>query len=218
MTINGASSHHASEKPRRPYVIGLTGGIGSGKSAAADRFSELGASVVDTDVIAHALTAPGGEAIAPIRATFGDTVIAPDGSLDRAAMRTLAFADPLARKRLEAILHPMIRLESARQCAAADGPYVILAVPLLIEAGSYRERCDRICVVDCPEQMQIDRVISRNGLAEPQIRAIMDAQASRSERRAAADDIVDNSGTLEELQAQIDALHERYAATSANRP
>ena len=194
----------------RPYIVGLTGGIGSGKSAAAERFAALGATIVDTDVIAHALTAPGGEAMPRIRDAFGDGVIAADGSLDRNAMRALAFADPKARKRLEAILHPMIREESERQCAAASGDYVILAVPLLIESGTYRERCDRVCVVDCPETLQVARVQARNGLTDPQIRAIMAAQASRDERRAAADDIVDNGGTLDQLYAQIDALHQRY--------
>lgn len=217
MTANGHTPPSPLTTRKRLFVVGLTGGIGSGKSAAADRFAALGASVVDTDAIAHALTAPGGEAIAPIRAAFGDAVIAADGSLDRGAMRALAFAEPRARKRLESILHPMIRLESERQCAAAGGPYVILAVPLLIESGTYRERCDRICVIDCPERLQIERVQARNGLDEAQVRAIMAAQASRAMRRDAADDIVDNSGTLDELYAQVDALHERYAHSSSDR-
>ena len=129
-------------------------------------------------------------------------------------MRALAFSQPAARGRLEAILHPMIRAESARQCAAARAPYVILAVPLLIESGSYRERCDRICVVDCPEALQIERVRARSGLDETQIRAIMGAQASRAERLAAADDIIDNSGTLAALQARVDALDARYRAAA----
>jgi len=196
-------------------VVGLTGGIGSGKSAAADRFAARGATVVDTDAIAHALTAAGGRAMPDIREAFGSSVIAADGSLDRAAMRALAFAEPQVRKRLEAILHPLIREESERHCREAPSIYVILAVPLLIESGSYRERCDRICVVDCPESLQIERVKARSGLDEAQIRAIMAAQATREQRRAAADDIVDNGGTLTELNAQIDALHDRYVRCAA---
>ncbi|MGD9871547.1 MAG: dephospho-CoA kinase [Thauera sp.] len=201
----------------RPYIVGLTGGIGSGKSAATDHFAALGASVVDTDLIAHALTAAGGAAIEAIRQSFGDGVIAPDGSLDRAAMRALAFEQPEARRRLESILHPMIRDESARRSLAATGPYVVLAVPLLIESNSYRERCDRICVVDCPEALQHERVRRRSGLADAQIRAIMAAQASRAERLAAADDVIDNAGTLAELQAQVEGLHANYLAAAARR-
>ncbi len=198
----------------RPYIVGLTGGIGSGKSAATARFAALGASVVDTDLIAHALTAPGGAAIDAIRRAFGADMIAADGSLDRAAMRALAFAHPNARRELEAILHPMIRDESARQCRQASGPYVILAVPLLVESGTYRERCDRICVVDCPEAVQVARVRARNGLAEEQIRAIMAAQASRAQRLAAADDVIDNGGSLAELEAQVERLHASYLAAA----
>jgi dephospho-CoA kinase len=199
---------------RRPYIVGLTGGIGSGKSAATARFAARGATVVDTDAIAHALTAAGGAAMPAIRDAFGAGVVAADGSLDRAAMRALAFSQPAARERLESILHPMIRAQSAHQCAAAPAPYVILAVPLLIESGSYRERCDRICVVDCPEALQIERVRARSGLDESQIRAIMGAQASRAERLAAADDVIDNSGTLAALDARVDALDALYRAAA----
>lgn len=197
------------------YIVGLTGGIGSGKSAVADGFARLGAAVVDTDRIAHALTAPGGAAMAQIEAAFGPSVIAADGALDRAAMRELAFSDAAARARLEAILHPLIRSESARQCAAAQAPYVVLVVPLLIESGHWRKRCDRLCVVDCPEALQIERVRVRSALPEAQIRAIMAAQASRAERLAVADDVIDNSGTLAELAPRIEALHRRYLALAA---
>ena len=199
---------------KRPYIVGLTGGIGSGKSAATAHFAALGASVVDTDVIAHALTAPGGAAIEAIRRTFGADMLTPDGSLDRAAMRALAFQRPAARRQLEAILHPMIRDESARQCREASGPYVVLAVPLLIESGTYRERCNRICVVDCPEDLQVARVRQRNSLPEEQVRSIMAAQASRAQRLAAADDVIDNSGTLAELEAQVERLHAAYLAAA----
>ncbi len=201
---------------KRPYTVSLAGGIGSGKSAATDHFAALGASVVDTDRIAHELTAPGGGAIEAIHVAFGDAMIAPDGRLDRAAMRALAFREPDARRRLEAILHPLIRAESTRQCLAASGPYVILAVPLLVESGGYRERCDRICVVDCPEALQVARVRTRSGLVDEQIRAIMAAQASRAQRLAAADDVLDNAGTLASLHAQVDRLHAAYLAAATH--
>lgn len=202
---------------RRPFVVGLSGGIGSGKSAAADRFASLGAAVIDTDAIAHALTAPQGAAMPAIAQAFDASCIAADGSLDRAAMRARVFAEPDARRRLEAILHPMIRRESERQIAQTTAPYVVLAVPLLVEAGNYRERCDRICIIDCPEALQIERVKQRSGLNEGQIRAIMQAQVSREARRAAADDIIDNGGSLAELHAQVDALHSCYLAAALAR-
>lgn len=197
-----------------PYIIGLTGGIGSGKSAAADRFAELGAAIVDTDAIAHALTGPGGQAIAAIRAAFGDAVITPDGALDRKAMRDRAFADPNERRRLEAILHPAIGAESARQVSAARAPYVVLVVPLLVESGKYRERCNSLCVVDCPVEIQVARVMTRSRLPEEQVRAIMATQASREQRLAAADDVIDNGGDLAALVAQVDRLHEKYLAAA----
>ena len=199
------------------FIVGLTGGIGSGKSAAADRFGECGAAVVDTDLIAHALTAPGGAAIEAIRAEFGERVISADGALDRAAMRARVFAEPAERQRLEAILHPMIRQESTRQCAVANAPYVVLVVPLLIESGTYRKRCARVVVVDCPEAVQVARVQARSGLDAPQVEAIMAAQIPRAERLAAADDVIDNSRDLPYLFAQVDALHRRYIALAAAR-
>ena len=193
-----------------PFVIGLTGGIGSGKSAAADLFAARGALMVDTDQIAHQLTAPGGAAMDAIRQAFGNGVVAADGALNRAAMRALAFEDPDARKRLEAILHPMIRAESERLCLAATTPYVMLVVPLLIESGTYRQRVRRLCVVDCPEEVQVARVMQRSGLEERQVRAIMAAQASRAERLAAADDVIDNSAGYAELAVQVERLHGAY--------
>ena len=204
-------------KPQQqPFVVGLTGGIGSGKSAVADLFEAHGACIVDTDSIAHELTAPGGLAMAAIREAFGDGVVAPDGALNRAAMRALAFELPDARKRLEAILHPMIREESARRCAEAATPYVILAVPLLIESGTYRERVARLCVVDCPEALQVERVMRRSGLEESQVRAIMAVQASRAQRLAAADDVIDNSSAMEALRGQVQVLHQRYLGLAAS--
>lgn len=193
-------------------VIGLTGGIGSGKSAAADLFAGFGADVVDTDLIAHQLTAPGGDAMAAIADAFGAGVVRADGGLDRDAMRALAFDEPGARARLEGILHPLIRAQSERQIAASTAPYLILVVPLLVEAGGYRERVDRICVVDVPEAEQVARVMARNGFQEARVRAIMAAQASRRQRLAVADDVIDNSGSLTRLREQVEALHQRYMA------
>jgi dephospho-CoA kinase len=199
-----------------PYVVGLTGGIGSGKSAVAELFAQRGITVVDTDAIAHALTTSAGAAMAAIRAEFGDAAAGADGALDRAAMRAMVFADPSARKRLEAILHPLIRAESERQIAdkPAGSAYAILMVPLLIESGDYRKRVNRIAVVDCAESTQIERVMSRSGLARNEIERILAAQATRAERLAAADDIIDNDGALAGLAPQIEDLHHRYLELS----
>jgi len=199
-----------------PFVIGLTGGIGSGKSAAADEFARLGATLVDTDAIAHALTAPGGAAIEAVRAVFGDSAIDASGAMDRAQVRARVFADPDARRRLEAVLHPLIRRESAARVRAAPGPYVVLVVPLLIESTDYRERVDRVLVVDCPVALQVARVRARSGLPEEEVRRIIAAQVSREARRAAADDIIDNGGTLESLRSQVQQLHAQYLARAAS--
>jgi dephospho-CoA kinase len=186
------------------YVVGLTGGIGSGKSAVGDLFAARGIAVIDTDAIAHELTAAGGGAMPAIRAGFGDGVATADGALDRAAMRAIVFADPAARKRLEAILHPLIRAESERRITAASSPYVILMVPLLVESGSYRERVQRVAVVDCREETQIARVMIRNGLAREDVERIIAAQATRAERLAAADDVIDNDGDIAVLPPRIE--------------
>ena len=197
------------------FVVGLTGGIGSGKSAAADCFAAQGITVVDTDAIAHELAAAGGPAMPALLAEFGPEVAAPDGALDRARMRRLVFADPAARGRLEAILHPLIRALAAARCRDAASPYVILAVPLLVESGTYRDRCNRIVVVDCPESLQISRVMARNALPEAEVRAIMAAQASRAERMAVADDVLRNDGDLHHLETQVADLHRRYLRLSS---
>ncbi|NBT77687.1 MAG: dephospho-CoA kinase [Betaproteobacteria bacterium] len=191
-------------------LIGLTGGIGSGKSTVADAFAALGAGVVDTDQIAHRLTAPNGTAMPAILAEFGPSVADSTGAMDRSVMREIVFSDPLARKRLEAILHPMIGAESTRALEAVDGPYRIVVVPLLVEGRHWRSRVDRVLVVDCPRALQIERVIQRSGLALEQIEAILDAQATREERLAQADDVIDNSGLPAELPGQIQALHATY--------
>jgi dephospho-CoA kinase len=201
-----------------PCAVALTGGIGSGKSAAAARFSRHGIAVIDTDGIARELTAAGGVALPALVAAFGPEAVGADGSLDRARMRVRAFADPAARARLEAILHPMIRAESERRAQAAASPYIIIDIPLLIEGGAdspWRRRCKRVCVVDCPPALQIERVRARSGLAPRDIEAIIAAQASREQRLAAADDVIDNSGTLDALHTRVDALHARYLALAA---
>ena len=191
-------------------VVGLTGGIGSGKSAAAEEFGRLGATVVDTDAIAHELTQAGGGAMPEVRRLFGDDFVNAHGAMDRARMRELAFRDPGARRRLEALLHPLIRAESERRIATAGGAYVIHVVPLLVESRDYRRRVSRVLVVDCPEDLQIARVRQRSSLADDEIQRIIRSQASREERLAAADDVIDNSGTLDALHKQVRALHARY--------
>ena len=198
------------------FVVGLTGGIGSGKTTVANLFAQRGAAVVDTDLIAHELTSAGGKAMPPIAATFGPDVVCADGSLDRVAMRQLSFSNPHQRQRLEGILHPMIREESLARChhANASSPYVLLVVPLLIESGAYREYLNRILVVDCDEARQVERVMARSGLSENEVRAIMAVQTSRSTRLAAADDVVDNDGPSGKLCARVDELHQYYLELS----
>ena len=191
-------------------VVGLTGGIGSGKSAAAEEFGRLGATVVDTDAIAHELTQAGGAAMPEVRRQFGGGYVDASGAMDRAKMRALAFRDPAARKKLEQLLHPLIRAESDRRIAAASSAYVVHVVPLLVESRDYRQRVSRVLVVDCPEDVQIARVRQRSSLPEEEIRRILDSQASRAERLAAADDVIDNSGSLDALHKQVRELHAKY--------
>ena len=192
------------------FVVGLTGGIGSGKTAAADEFGRLGAAVVDTDAIAHELTGTGGAALAGIEKLFGKAFLDGSGGMDRKKMRDHVFADPAAKRALEALLHPMIRAESARRIAAARTPYVVHVVPLLIESPDYRERVDRVLVVDAPEEAQVARVRERSRLSEDEVRAIMRTQVSRAERLAAADDVIDNGGGRDALRNQVAALHQKY--------
>jgi dephospho-CoA kinase len=196
-------------------VIGLTGGIGSGKSAAADEFARLGATVVDTDVIAHELTGPGGAAVPEVARQFGKAFVDASGAMDRKRMRDLVFSDAEEKQRLEAILHPLIRSESARRIAAAGSAYVVHVVPLLVESAAHRERVDRVLVVDCPEAVQIARVRQRSMLPEAQIRRIIASQVTREKRLAAADDVIDNSGTVAALHQQVGRLHEKYLLLAA---
>ena len=191
-------------------AIGLTGGIGSGKTTVAARLEALGASIVDTDGISRLLTGPEGEAIVAVREAFGGRFIGADGALDRAAMRELVFEDPAARSRLEAILHPAIREAAERAIAAARGDYVVVVVPLLFETRGFLDRVARTLVVDCSEDLQVERVAARSGLAPDRVRAIMAAQWPRWRRLQAADDVVWNGGEASALDPQCRRLHARY--------
>lgn len=194
-----------------PPRIGLTGGIASGKSTVADLFAELGATVIDTDIIAREVVAAGQPALDDIAAAFGAEVLQADGSLDRAALRARVFASSEDRETLESITHPRIRVETLRQADTADGLYQVIVVPLLVESP-LRESVDRILVVDCPEKTQIERLMARDADSEAQARRILDAQSSRAQRLAIADDVITNDGTLEETRQQVAALHEIYRA------
>lgn len=190
-------------------VVGLTGGIGSGKSTVADALAARGAGVIDTDVLARELTAPGSPAVEEIAAAFGAEVIRPDGGLDRDALRTLVFREPEARRRLEAILHPRIKRRMLERLAGLDTPYAVLVVPLLFETDQ-QHLADRVLVVDVPEALQLERVRRRSGLTETETARIIASQIGRAERLARADDIIDNSGDRRALLAQIERLHRQY--------
>ncbi|ACC71830.1 dephospho-CoA kinase [Paraburkholderia phymatum] len=195
------------------FAVGLTGGIGSGKSTVGDLFAKRGVTLVDTDVIAHRVTAPNGLAMPAIAAEFGASFVAEDGSLDRARMRALVFSDENARKRLEAITHPLIRAETERQRQHVTGPYVIVVVPLLVESGSWKTRVNRVLAVDCSVETQIDRVMRRNAFTREQVLAIIARQATRDARLAAADDVIVNDGrSLEQLDVDVDQLHRSYVS------
>jgi len=198
------------------FAVGLTGGIGSGKTTVAELFASHGAGLVDTDEISHRLTGPAQPAIAEIVRRFGPQFIAADGSLDRAQMRDHVFADPSARKDLEAILHPLIRQESSRQIRESTAPYVVVVVPLLFETGTYRRETGRILVVDCSQEIQVSRVMSRSGLSRDQVLSIIASQVSRQERLRGADDVINNDGDLDALEGQVVPLHLRYLGLAAN--
>ncbi len=200
-------------EPRRGLRIGLTGGIGSGKSTVARRLVERGAVLVDTDAIARALTAPGGAALPAIAQAFGAQAIGADGAMDRDAMRACVFADPAARQRLEAILHPLIGRETEAQAAAAGGATVVFDVPLLVESGRWRERVDRVLVIDCSEDTQVQRVMARNGWPEDAVRRVIAQQARREQRRAVADAVIVNEGlSLDALHAEVDRVWDAWQA------
>jgi dephospho-CoA kinase len=192
------------------FAVGLTGGIGSGKTTVAELFASHGAGLVDTDDISRRLTTPAQPGIEEIARRFGPRFVAADGSLDRAQMRNLVFADPAARKDLEAILHPMIRQESSRQIRESTAPYVIVVIPLLFETGTYQREIGRILVVDCQPEIQVSRVMARSRLARDQVLSIIASQVSRQERLRGANDVIYNDGDLDALKAQVLPLHLRY--------
>ena len=192
------------------YCIGLTGGIGSGKSSAARLFESLGAGVVDVDDISHTLTKPGGVAIPLIREQFGEAFITPDGSMDRTRMREQVFGNAAAKAKLEAILHPAINKVAREQIALATQPYLMLVVPLLLERDGYRDLIQRVVVVDCTEQQQIERTMSRSAISAAAVRAIMATQLPRAQRLARADDVLPNGLGEDPLRQQVATLHQRY--------
>ncbi|MGB9094481.1 MAG: dephospho-CoA kinase [Gallionella sp.] len=199
------------------FCVGLTGGIGCGKSTVAELFAGHGAGIIDTDAISRHLTQSGGDAIAAIRAAFGDAYITAEGSLDRARMRGLIFADAGAKQRLERILHPLI-LEQARLQLEQlqDRPYVIIAVPLLPESPAFRQLTQRILVVDCSESTQIARVVTRSRMSEAEVRAIIAQQTPRDQRLRIADDVIRNDAGLDSLAEQVAALHRNYSARQSS--
>jgi dephospho-CoA kinase len=201
------------------YVVGLTGGIGSGKSEVAKAFAELGADVVDADVVAHAVTAPGEAGHAAVVQAFGTESLQSNGTIDRSWLRERAFADPVFRDRLERALHPLIIATVRETIEAWRGPYGILVVPLLLERGGLLSSVARVLVVDCPEELQIRRVVVRSGLLPSAVRAIMATQLSRAERLARADDVIDNSGSPAAIKPQVEMLDRHYRELAgATRP
>lgn len=193
----------------RTFCVALTGGIASGKTAVADRFGALGACVIDADLISHELVAAGGAALDEIFAAFGDSVLGADGGLDRAAMRRLVFDDAAARKRLESILHPRVRALMRERSADVAGPYALLVIPLLVESGHY-DWVDRVLVVDVPRTLQRDRLLARDGITVQLADAMLDAQASREQRLAIADDVIENDATFDDLDDKVVALDRLY--------
>jgi dephospho-CoA kinase len=210
-----AGEHDMDNRHGPRLRIGLTGGIGCGKTTVANMFAALGVAIIDTDLIAHAMTSANGPAMAAIRAEFGARYLTADGALERASMRALVFSDPAAKLRLEAILHPLIRDAADAEADRAHGAYVIYVVPLLIESGNWRARVARVLAIDCSEALQIARVMARNGLQEVQVKAIMATQVSRQDRLAAADDVITNDDGIAALSPQVAALHQLYMAISA---
>lgn len=195
--------------------IGLTGGLGSGKTTVSQAFARLGAQIIDTDEISHELTAPDGAAIPAIRAGFGDAVFNPDGTLDRAALRAKILADADVKRRLEAILHPLIRREVSIRLEAAQASYALIVIPLLVETGGYDDLLNRVLVVDCGEETQVRRALARGGWSEAEIRAMIARQASRKRRLGRADDVIDSDCELAELSGRVAALDQKYRALAS---
>lgn len=199
---------------RRPWRVALTGGISSGKTTVANLFAGRGVPVIDTDAIAREVVEPGAPALAKVVAAFGPDILGPDGRMDRRRMRERIFGDPQARRRLEAILHPAIRAEMERRSQAAGGPYQVLVIPLFAEGGR-RDHVDRVLLVDVPEELQIERLMLRDGVPREQARASLDAQATRADRLAMADDVIRNTGRVEDLDAHVAQLHETYVTLAS---
>jgi dephospho-CoA kinase len=198
----------------RPFRVALTGGIASGKSTVAGLFAALGVPVIDTDVIAREVVEPGRPALAQVAEAFGRDVLDADGRLDRKRMREHIFSDPGARLRLEGILHPAIRAEMERQSQAAGGPYQVLVIPLLAEGGR-RDHVDRVLLVDVPEELQIQRVMWRDGVSHEQAQASLNAQATRAQRLAMADHVLRNTGRVDDLREQVAKLHQQFLRLAA---
>jgi dephospho-CoA kinase len=198
--------------------IGLTGGIASGKSTVTQRFAELGVPVIDADIASRKVVEPGTTGLAQVVARFGPQILDAAGRLDRRSLRALIFNDPASRKALDAILHPLIRTEMEGEAAGAKGPYVVMAIPLLIEGGNAHQRVDRVLVVDVDETLQIQRVQQRDGISLEQARAILASQSSRAARLATADDVLSNTGTVAELRQAVDKIHEQYLQLSQSAP
>lgn len=193
-----------------PYRVVLTGGIASGKTTVANLFAELGVPVIDTDIIAREVVEPGQPALAAVVEAFGRDVLDDDGRIDRRRMRERIFADPDARRRLEGILHPAIRSAMEHQSREAGGVYQVLVIPLLAE-GKRRDHVDRVLLVDVPEELQVERLMGRDGVSREQAQASLDAQASRAARLAMADDVVLNTGRVDDLREKVAELHAKYS-------
>ncbi|QWE20797.1 dephospho-CoA kinase [Polynucleobacter sp. AP-Kolm-20A-A1] len=204
----------------RILLVGLTGGIGSGKTAVSDLLGKFGAGIIDTDLIAHQVTSPGGAAIPAILERFGPEFIDSTGALNRSKMRTLVFANPESRQALEQITHPLIRQETIREAnklAQAGAPYLVFVVPLLIESNSWRGIVDYLVVVDCPKETQIERVMRRSNLPREEVEQILQAQASREERLSQADVVIENQGSLATLEVEVQDLHQKILQIQKNK-
>ncbi len=202
---------------KKPLVIGVTGGIGSGKSTVCNAFVSLGIPVIDTDQVARDVVVPGSAGLAAVATAFGADVLSAEGTLDRVALRRIVFSDPQRRRELESILHPRIRARVAELLQEITAPYCLLGIPLLVEGGKKNQQVERVLVVDCPEEIQIARVMARDKLTEQEVAAIMQTQATREERLSVADDVVTNSSDLAIVQHQVNALHARYLALAEHR-
>ena len=201
----------------RRLIIGLTGGIASGKSSVAQRLAELGVPIIDADESSRLVVAPGQPGLAAVVVRFGADILTATGELDRPALRNRVFSAPEQRIALQAILHPLIRADMERRAGAAAGPYVVMAIPLLVESGDEHDRVDRILVIDVSEEIQVERVMARDGCSMAQAHAILSAQASRDQRLKAADDVLVNSGTVSDLRRSVDALHQRYLSLATEK-